>query len=117
MVSYSEKIILSEESMNAMHTSDNASKHLESILLGSKVLYTLMLDYEYGKGNLQNVALIEDSLIASTDSTGTFKLSYDINEFSVCAALDYTGAYTMVVNYKLNLDAGELVLTGEDRYE
>jgi hypothetical protein len=117
MITYSEKITLLPSEINDICESNFASHQLEAILSGSKVLYTLILDYEYGKGNLQNVALIKDSIVFTSEGTGTLRVSYDINEFSVCAALDYTGAYTMLLHFKLNAITREISLTGEERYE
>ena len=117
MITYSEKISLSPDLIKDIADSDHPYQQLEAILLASNVLYTLMLDYEYGKGNLHNVKLIENSLVMSSETTGTVNVSYDISEFSVCSALDYTGAYTMRLDFKLDLKSGEVILTGEERYE
>ena len=117
MITYTEKITLRPEEINQILESDSKPKYLETILSGSKALYTLMLDYEYGKGNLQNVTLSPNSLVFTSEYSGTLKVNYDINEFSVCSALDYTGAYTMPLNFKLNQQTGEISLTGEERYE
>ncbi|MEJ7557678.1 MAG: hypothetical protein WKF66_05170 [Pedobacter sp.] len=117
MITYSHKITLTPESLKDIYGSDDSSKRLEVVLSGSTVLYTLILDYEYGKGNLSNVKLIENSLVMNSEATGSFRVSYDINEFSVCSALDYTGVYSMLLNFVLNWESAEIVLTGEDRYE
>jgi hypothetical protein len=117
MITYTEKITLGPDEINQILESDSKPQHLEAILSGSKVLYTLMLDYEYGKGNLQNVTLSPGSLVFTSKNTGTLKVNYDINEFSVCAALDYTGAYSMILNFKIDQNTGEISLTGEERYE
>ncbi|MBC7567873.1 MAG: hypothetical protein H7223_13015 [Pedobacter sp.] len=117
MISYTEKIKLSAESNANIKGGNLDSKKLEAILLESKVLYTLMLDYEYGKGNLQNVELVDDSLIFTSAHAGILKVSYDINEFSICSALDYTGAYKMLLNFQIDVQTGEISLTGEERFE
>lgn len=117
MLTYTEKIALNPDQMDQIFASDSKAQQLEAILSGSKILYTLMLDYEYGKGNLQNVTLSKDSLVFHSENTGELKVNYDINEFSVCSALDYTGAYTMLLNFELDQESGELSLTGEERYE
>ena len=117
MITYTEKITLAPEEINDLLDNDSRAQKLESILSNSKVLYTLMLDYEYGKGNLQNVTLSNDSLVFKSKNTGELKVNYDINEFSVCAALDYTGAYTMLLKFELDPEKGEVSLTGEERYE
>lgn len=117
MITYTEKITLGPDEINQILESDSKPQRLEATLSGSKVLYTLMLDYEYGKGNLQNVTLSPGSLVFTSKDTGTLKVNYDINEFSVCAALDYTGAYSMILNFKIDQNTGEISLTGEERYE
>ena len=117
MITYTERITLAPEEINDLLKHDSRSQKLESILSNSKVLYTLMLDYEYGKGNLQNVTLSKDSLVFQSESTGELKVNYDINEFSVCAALDYTGAYTMLLSFRLDTEESEVSLTGEERYQ
>jgi hypothetical protein len=53
----------------------------------------------------------------NSETTGSLSVSYDISEFSVCSALDYTGTYKMLLNFKLDLERGEVILTGEERYE
>lgn len=117
MITYTEKITLGPDEINQIFASDSKPQHLETVLSGSKVLYTLILDYEYGKGNLQNVTLSPGSLVFTSEDTGTLKVNYDINEFSVCSAFDYTGAYAMLLNFKLDKHTGEVSLTGEERYE
>ncbi|MFP5080167.1 hypothetical protein [Pedobacter sp. JCM 36344] len=117
MISYTEKIKLSAKSIANIKEGNLDSKKLEAILSDSKVLYTLILDYEYGKGNLQNVELVDDSLIFTSAYGGILKVSYDINEFSVCSALDYTGEYKMLLNFQIDVQTGGISLTGEERYE
>lgn len=79
-----------------------------------KLLYKLLLIYEYGKGNLNNISLISDSLSFTTALKGYFKTGYDISEFSLCAAIDYTAQYDMRIDFEVNPAKAELLLSGED---
>jgi len=117
MTTYTQKITLPTDNLQPIPDDKTGAQQLEEQLANSKVLYTLILDYEYGKGNLQNVALERNSLCFITANTGTVKVTYDINEFSVCSALDYTGAYSMILNFNLDTATNEISLTGEERYE
>jgi hypothetical protein len=117
MTTYTQKITLPTDNLQPIPDDKTGAQQLEEQLANSKVLYTLILDYEYGKGNLQNVALERNSLCFTTANTGTMKVTYDINEFSVCSALDYTGAYSMILNFNLDTATNEISLTGEERYE
>ena len=116
-ITHTEETKLLAGPLNTDFSTALAMEVLMATLAGSKVMYTLILHYEYGKGNLQNVNLIGDSLKFETDTLGTIEVGYDINEFSVCAALDFTGEYRMTVKFKIDIDNKLLILTGEERYE
>lgn len=116
-VKHTEQVTFSPDLLSLPFTPDQAENALISILIESKLLYTLILHYEYGKGNIQNVQLIKDSINFETDSSGTLAVGYDINEFSVCAAIDYTGQYKMLLHFVLDPLNLSLLLTGEERYE
>ena len=117
MTRYTEKLKITAEEIGQMTDSEQTPKQLEHILSESKILYTIILNYEYGKGNLQNVKLLQDSLVFKSENSGVLSVSYDINEFSVCAAIDFTGAYRMTLDFELDLSQGEISLTGEERYD
>lgn len=116
-ITHTEETKLLPGTLNSNSSRAEAIEQVTATLAGSKVLYTLILHYEYGKGNLQNVNLIGDSLKFDTDTLGTIEVGYDINEFSVCAALDFTGEYRMTVQFKIDVDNQVLAITGEERYE
>ena len=116
-ITHTEETKLLPGILNSAFSRAEAIEQVMATLAGSKVLYTLILHYEYGKGNLQNVNLIGNSLQFETDTSGTIQVGYDINEFSVCAALDFTGEYQMTVQFKIDVDNQALTLTGEERYE
>lgn len=77
----------------------------------------LILDYEYGKGKIENVEILKDTLISDENLKGKFKACYQISEFSMCAAIDYTDTHTMDIDFAIDKDTNELILTGETRYE
>ncbi|MHA4895312.1 hypothetical protein ACXZ1K_11205 [Pedobacter sp. PWIIR3] len=83
----------------------------------TRLFYSLILDYEYGKGNLQNVKPDVDSLIITNNLEGSLLVGYDINEFSLCAAIDYTAAFAMKIDFKIDFRLGKIIFTGEERYE
>jgi hypothetical protein len=117
MTRYTEKFKISSERIAQMTDPEQMPKQLEDILSESKVLYTIILNYEYGKGNLQNVKMVKDSLVFKAENSGIVEVSYDINEFSVCAAIDFTGAHNMTLSFELDFSQGEISLTGEERYD
>jgi hypothetical protein len=117
MTIYTERLTLTPERIGQMSDKEQLSKQLADILSESKILYTIILNYEYGKGNLQNVKLVKDSIVFNSGNSGVLRVSYDINEFSVCAAIDFTGAYSMILSFSLDLSQGEIRITGEERYD
>ncbi|MES2830020.1 MAG: hypothetical protein V4687_17820 [Bacteroidota bacterium] len=90
---------------------------LEAAILNSGILYSIILEYEYGKGNLQDVRQVTNSLTFNGTHTGMLMVSYAINEFSMCAAIDYTERFVMKIEFKINLFQTEITFSGEQRYE
>lgn len=80
-------------------------------------LEKLILDYEYGKGKIENIGILKDSLVSDHNLKGKFKAEYQISEFSMCAAIDYTDDHAMDIDFAIDKDTNELILTGETRYE
>lgn len=80
-------------------------------------LEQLILDYEYGKGKIENIEIIKDTLGSDDNLKGKFKAGYQISEFSMCAAIDYTDNHAMDIDFEIDKTANELILTGETRYE
>lgn len=80
-------------------------------------LEKLILDYEYGKGKIENIGILKDSLVSDHNLTGKFKAGYQISEFSMCAAIDYTDDHAMDIDFVIDKVTNELILTGETRYE
>lgn len=80
-------------------------------------LESLILEYEYGKGKLQHVHVIAGSFALSNETSGVFKAGYELNEFSMCAAIDYTATETMTIRFESDKTSGEVTLTGEQRNE
>ncbi|MGY4385017.1 hypothetical protein ACVWYN_002053 [Pedobacter sp. UYP24] len=118
MYRLSREIILTKELSHALKGADNLVKQdfLKEIFV-SGVFYTLLLDYEYGKGNLQNISAKSNSIEFTSSTAGFLYLGYDINEFSMCAAIDYTTEYTMKIDFKIDYDTNKIIFTGEERYE
>jgi len=88
---------------------------LEQQINSSPALESLVLEYEYGNGKLQLVKIVPGSLVLESDTEGKFEAGYELNEFSLCAAIDYTATHRMVVKFSINEQT--VVLTGEDRRE
>lgn len=96
---------------------DEASwDNFNSELLNSGVLESLILEYEYGNGKLQHIHLAPDTLIFHDEKNGQFQVGYELSEYSLCAAIDYTTTYHMFVSFS-KTENDEIVLTGEERNE
>ncbi|WP_214226273.1 hypothetical protein [Pedobacter sp. B4-66] len=80
-------------------------------------LEKLILDYEYGKGKIDNIEILKDTLVSNENLIGKFKAGYHISEYSICAAIDYTDVHSMDIDFAIDKDTNELILTGETRYE
>ncbi|MES2454552.1 MAG: hypothetical protein V4594_03385 [Bacteroidota bacterium] len=93
----------------------NKEAWLEQQINSSPALASLILEYEYGNGKLQLVKIVSGSLVLENDTQGHFEVGYELNEFSLCAAIDYTATHRMVVKFSINEQT--VVLTGEDRRE
>lgn len=92
--------------------------HLLEVLINeSGELDKLILEYEYGKGKIENVKVLKDSLSSDANLKGKFKAVYQISEYSICAAIDYTDDHTMDIDFAIDKTSNELILTGETRYE
>ncbi|TDQ11391.1 hypothetical protein [Pedobacter metabolipauper] len=83
----------------------------------SGALEKLILDYEYGKGKIQNVSIIPDTIMFTEKGRGRFKAGYDINEYSLCAAIDYIGENKMDITFDIDDKKNQLFLSGENRIE
>lgn len=90
---------------------------LEQEIANSGKLDALILEYEYGNGKLQHVHIIPETLKFNSDTEGRFNAGYELNEYSLCAAIDYTATNDMVIDFKINKFNNEIILTGEDRLE
>lgn len=90
---------------------------LESHINESGELDKLILEYEYGKGKIENVKVLKGSLSSDSNLKGKFKAAYQLSEYSICAAIDYTDDHTMDIDFSIDKTTNELTLTGETRYE
>lgn len=90
-------------------------QYVKNQLAKTEELEKLIIDYEYGKGRIQEIKIIKDSFIVTGKLKGSFKCSYEINEYSLCAAIDYTTTYSMTIDFEI-VD-NDLILSGEQRYE
>ena len=96
---------------------EGINKLLEFHINETGELDKLILEYEYGKGKIENVKVLEGSLSSDSNLKGKFKATYQISEYSICAAIDYTDDHTMDIDFAVDKTTNELTLTGETRYE
>jgi len=96
---------------------ENLNQLLESHINETGELDKLILEYEYGKGKIENVRVLKDSLSSNANLNGKFKAAYQLSEYSICAAIDYTDDHTMDIDFSIDKTTNELTLTGETRYE
>ena len=90
---------------------------LEHHICKTGELEKLILDYEYGKGKIENIEILKNTLVSDYSLKGKFKAGYQISEFSMCAAIDYTDNHAMDIDFVIDKITNELILTGETRYE
>jgi hypothetical protein len=90
---------------------------LEHHICKTGELERLILNYEYGKGKIENIGILKDTLVSDENLKGKFKAGYQISEFSMCAAIDYTDNHSMDIDFAIDKNTNELILTGETRYE
>lgn len=106
------------KTVNITQTDGNAfEREISRQVMELGVLESLILEYEYGKGKLQHVHVIPGSFELNDEASGQFKAGYELNEFSLCAAIDYTATENMIVHFKIDTTIGEITLTGEQRNE
>jgi hypothetical protein len=91
-------------------------RDLEKELLSNGILQDLILEYEYGKGKLQHIHIIPGTLTFQNKDNGQLSAGYELNEYSLCAAIDYTASHQMWIKVAIE-NQNEFVLTGEMRYE
>jgi len=96
---------------------DTLQQQLSRLITEKGILEGLILEYEYGKGKLQHAHIIPDSFILNDETSGQFKAGYELNEFSLCAAIDYTAKDAMTIQFKIDQIGQEITLTGEQRNE
>ncbi|HKG04998.1 MAG TPA: hypothetical protein VKB19_00995 [Pedobacter sp.] len=103
-----------DQTLTGNYNQDEMAQWITAEVTKSGALEGLILEYEYGKGKLQQVQMVPESLSFKDETSGSFKASYELNEFSLCAAIDYTASNYMIIDFELDKAKNEITLNGEE---
>lgn len=79
-----------------------------------KVVEDLLVGYHFReRGSVNDLVIEENSLLTDRDGNGYFIATYVLGMFNACADLDLSDKARMKIDFKTDLAAAEVLLTGE----
>ena len=108
------RIKIDEELLNSLGsnevTENILTKYFEENL---KAIQDLLFNYHYDKRERVYELSLEENSLVFEGNKGSFRVLYMIGFFNACADLDYNAPEKMKIDFSINRDIKEIILTGE----